>query len=175
MKSHNIKTIFIFTDWYVPGYKAGGPIQSVYNLSTLLSRHFSVKIITRNTDYGSAIPFPDILPDQWTQLSANHEVMYLSAENISFNTIKKVCKTAKDDIILINGLFSFYFSVLPLFLSNYYNIQKTFVSVRGMLHQSALAVKPFKKQLFLAFARGFGLYNKVTLLSTSQYSIVLII
>lgn len=128
-----------------------------------------VRIVTRNTDYGSVEPYKEIISDQWTVIAPNHEVIYLSAKNTGFSNIKKICAMAKQDIILINGLFSFYFSVLPLFLSNYYNSKKTFVAVRGMLHGSALAVKPLKKQMFLAFARGFGLYKKVTMLSTSEY------
>jgi glycosyltransferase involved in cell wall biosynthesis len=169
MQSNKLKTIYIFTDWYVPGYKAGGPIQSVYNLAMLLSRNLTVKIITRNMDYGSVLPYESIVPNHWTRLSENHEVMYLSDENVKYGIIKEMCREASDHIILINGLFSFYFSILPLFFTNYYSAKKVFLSVRGMLHQSALSVKPLKKQVYLAFARGFGLFKKATLLATSQY------
>ncbi len=159
----------IFTDWYAPGYRAGGPIQSVYNLAKLLSKNFNVKVVTRNTDYSSAEIYAEIIPDLWTKHSPNHEVIYLSASNLKFKTIKNLCKTHQADIMLINGLFSFYFSILPLFFANYLGNTRTFVAVRGMLHQSALNVKPLKKQLFLAFARGFGLYRTTTLLSTSSF------
>lgn len=169
MESDKTKTIYIFTDWYIPAYKAGGPIQSVYNLATLLSKSFKVRIVTRISDYGSNKPFEGVVPNQWSTLGPGHEVMYLSSEGVNFGSIRKICLSAKNDIILINGIFSFYFSILPLFYSGYYNIQKTFVAVRGMLHQSALDVKPLKKQIFLAFARGFGLYKRTTLLSTSEY------
>ncbi len=166
---NNLPNIYIFTDWYVPGYRAGGPIQSVFNLATLLSKHFNVKIITTNRDYGSLETYGDVLTDQWHTLAPQHEVLYLSLSNIKFKTIKELCKNGKNDIIFINGLFSFYFSVLPLFFANYYNVKKILVAPRGMLHRSALSIKPFRKQVFLSFARGFGLYKKAIMLSTSIF------
>jgi len=162
-------TILIFTDWYVPGYRAGGPIQSVYNLAKLLSKNFDVKVVTRITDYASIETYGGVSADVWTTIDTQHEVLYIASENLNIKTIRNLCKTHKSDVILINGLFSFYFSILPLFFANFYGAVKTFVAVRGMLHQSALKVKPLKKQLFLAFARGFGLYKTTTLLSTSPY------
>ncbi len=169
MTSTKLYNILIFADWYKPGFRAGGPIQSVYNLANLLSKNFHVKVVTRNTDYGSSEAYESIVPDEWQTISPQHEVMYLSAKNTKIKTIKSLCKTYRNDAILINGLFSFYFSILPLFWANYFNVKKIFVAVRGMLHQSALRVKPLKKQIFLAFARGFGLYKKTVLLSTSEF------
>lgn len=161
-------TILIFTDWYVPGYKAGGPIQSVYNLAQLLSKDFKVRIVTRNTDLDSQEPYSKITADTWLQLAENHEVMYLSQGNINFKTIKQLIKQNTNNTILINGLFSFYFSFLPTLLCVAYPVKKVLIAVRGMLHASALSVKPLKKQLFLAFARGFGLYLKPIMLATNQ-------
>ena len=168
-------TILIFTDWYVPGYRAGGPIQSVYNLAKLLSHNFHVKVVTRNTDYASSEAYSGVVANEWVTLNHQHEVLYISSENVTVKAIKNLCKEHKANVILINGLFSFYFSILPLFFANFYGALKTFVAVRGMLHQSALKVKPLKKQLFLAFARGFGLYKSTTLLSTSPFENVEIV
>lgn len=162
----NKPTIYIFADWYAPGYKAGGPIQSVVNLAQLLSNENNVKVITRNTDYGSIMPYPNLENNTWINISGV-EVLYLSKENTTFKSIKDLCKLSKHDIVIINGLFSFWYSVLPLFLANIYNRKKILVAVRGMLHKSALSVKPTKKMMFLAFARGFGLYKKSVLLAST--------
>lgn len=161
-------TIIIFTDWYVPGYRAGGPIQSVYNLAQLLSQDFKVKVITRNTDLNTQDGYLGIITDTWVKLSENHEVMYLSPSNTTFKNIKQLIKQNTNNVILINGLYSFYFSLLPTLFCVAYPVKKVLIAVRGMLHASALSVKPLKKQMFLAFARGFGLYNKSVLLATNQ-------
>jgi len=161
--------VYIFTDWYAPGFKAGGPIQSVVNLAQLLSKENRVKIITRNTDYGSQTPYLNLESDVWILESENIEILYLSKENISIKTFNNICKLGKQNIVIINGLFSFWYSILPLFLANLYNRNKILVATRGMLHKSALSIKPTKKLMFLAFARGFGLYRKSILLATSEF------
>ncbi|MCC6817674.1 MAG: glycosyltransferase family 4 protein [Bacteroidia bacterium] len=162
------KTILIFTDWYKPGFKAGGPVQSVFNLASLLCNWMDVKVITRNTDLNSNVAYPQIAPNAWIQISQFHHVMYLDAANTNFKNIKSLIKENKSNVIYINGLFSMYFSFIPAFLCSWFSCQSVFISVRGMLHRSALSVKPFKKQLFLAFARGFGLYSKPILIASNE-------
>jgi glycosyltransferase involved in cell wall biosynthesis len=162
------KDILIFTDWFYPGFKAGGPVQSVYNLVVFLSEYYKIKVVTRNTDLNDELAYENIEPNIWIQLDKNIEVLYISKDQLSFNNIKSLVKLNKDNYILINGLFSFKFSILPSYFSLIYNCKSVFLAVRGMLHRSALSVKPFKKQLFLAFARGFGLFKNITLLASSE-------
>ena len=164
--SDHSKSILIFTDWYVPGYKAGGPIQSVYNLANVLSRKHIVRVVCSDRDLNSTDAYAGITCNVWIELAEQHYVMYLNREGSSFKNIKQIVKLNQNNILYINGLYSLKFSLFPALLASYYNIKKCFISVRGMLHQSALSVKPIKKQVFLAFARGFGLYSKSVLLAS---------
>lgn len=166
--SDHSKTILIFTDWYVPGYKAGGPIQSVYNLANVLSRKHIVRVICSDRDLNSTDAYAGITCNVWTELAEQHFVMYLNREGSSLRNIKQLIKLNQNNVLYINGLYSLKFSLFPTLLASYYNIKKCFISVRGMLHQSALSVKPIKKQIFLAFARGFGLYSKCVLLASGS-------
>jgi glycosyltransferase involved in cell wall biosynthesis len=166
--------LLIFTDWYVPGYKAGGPIQSVYQLAQLLNSQFHIKIVTRNTDYNSSTPYENIESNVWTTVQEGVEVLYLSKEQITYKKIKEIVKVNKSNRLLINGLFSIYFSFLPAFFAMLFGVSKSYVAVRGMLHASALSVKPIKKQLFLAFVRGLGLYKSKTMLASSEEEVSLI-
>lgn len=158
----------IFTDWYKPGFKAGGPVQSVYNLAVLLSKNMNVKVLTRNTDLNNLEPYQGIAPNQWIEIAENHQVMYLDKKNTKIGVIKDLIKENKLNVIYINGLFSIYFSFLPALICSVFGCKHVFISVRGMLHRSALSVKPLKKQVFLAFARGFGLYNDVTMIASNE-------
>ncbi len=162
------KTILIFSDWYHPGFRAGGPVQSVFNLANLLSRYFVVKVVTRITDLNSSEHYPGIQANVWTTIGENHFVQYLDQEGLKNNYIKQLIKQNSGNIIFINGLYSFKFSVLPSFYSLVFKAAHVFIAVRGMLHQSALSVKPVKKQVFLAFARGFGLYKNASMLASSD-------
>jgi hypothetical protein len=82
------KTILIFTDWYIPGSKAGGPIQSVYNLALMLSEHSIVKIVCRDRDLDSTNAYASIKQNEWNEISKQHYVLYLSPENTNFKIIK---------------------------------------------------------------------------------------
>jgi glycosyltransferase involved in cell wall biosynthesis len=165
---HSQKTILMFSDWYYPGFKAGGPVQSAFNLAELLSKDFIVKVVTRITDLDDTNPYPNVEANTWTELEKNHFVLYLSPDKITSKYIKSLIEKEQYNILLINGLYSFYFSVLPTYYALIFKVSQVYIAVRGMLHRSALSVKPFKKQVFLAFARGFGLYRNFTMLATSE-------
>lgn len=152
----------------MPGYKAGGPIQSVYNLASLLSKKMHVKVVCSNRDLNASEPYLGIKSNTWTLIAPQHEVYYLEVAGSKLSIIKQIVKENKDNILYINGIYSFYFSILPAFLALFYKVSTCMISVRGMLHSSAISVKPFKKHLFLAFARGFGLYKKCVLLSSGK-------
>ena len=44
------KKILVFIDWYLPGFRAGGPIRSCANLISHLSDEFDFNIVTTDTD-----------------------------------------------------------------------------------------------------------------------------
>ena len=50
------KKILIFIDWFLPGYKAGGPIQSISNFVNHFGTVFDISIITSNKDLGLLSP-----------------------------------------------------------------------------------------------------------------------
>ena len=58
--------ILIFSDWFTPGFRAGGPIRSLVNLTEAVGLPFD--IITRNTDHYSSIPY-DLPVGEWIQHS----------------------------------------------------------------------------------------------------------
>ena len=70
------KSILLFIDWYLPGFKAGGPIRSMANMVQHLGKEFQFKIITRNTDYTSSEPYPGIVTDAWNNGPFGEQVYY---------------------------------------------------------------------------------------------------
>ena len=109
----NKPIILIFIDWYLPGYKAGGPIRSMANLVDHLEDEVEFLIVTRNTDYMSDKPYPDISPDQWTGYGKNARVHYISQNNLSIKNLKEIVRKTPHDLIYINGFFLF---ISPYFL-----------------------------------------------------------
>ena len=97
--------LLIFTDWYVPGYKAGGPIQSVFQLTQLLNTQFHIKIVTRNTDYNSTIPYENIESNKWMTVQDGVEVLYLSKEQVTYKRIKEIIKLNVTPFLILMNIF----------------------------------------------------------------------
>lgn len=161
-----MKVILIFIDWFTPGFKAGGPVSSNANMIAHLAGEFNFKVVTRNTDYTENIPYPELTPDNWCNQDG-FEGFYISRPNLKFSTLKKLLKDTACDVVYINGIYSWYFSVLPLFLAKKTK-KPVIVSARGMLSSHALGVKSFKKNLFIRMARFMGLYKNVVFHATNE-------
>ena len=154
-----IKGVCIFIDWYLPGYKAGGPIQSVANMVAQLSKHKIFYIVTRNTDYCDDKPYTNITPNIWTQHSENVFVYYFSADNLNYKSIKKLLTENRFETIYLNGIFSVQFTLMPLRICKKLHLENVIVGARGMLAPSALAIKKNKKRFFLSLSKLLGLYK----------------
>lgn len=161
------KKILLFIDWYSPGFRAGGPITSCVNLVGHLSNHYDFYIITRNTDYCETEPYEFIRSDFWNTQNDGSSVYYLSHSNLNFSFLNKLVKSIEFDLMYVNGIYSKYFSIYPLLISK--GIRKdVVVSARGMLANSAIGVKFYKKRLFLIIASFLKLYKGVEFHATNE-------
>ncbi|MFK7756985.1 MAG: glycosyltransferase [Flavobacteriales bacterium] len=156
----DLPKILVFIDWFKPAYKAGGPVQSVFNLTAALSADMEFYICTSNTDLGTAEPLA-VTSDEWIEFAPNISVIYLSDTNQTAETIRSVVHSQKFDAIYMNSVFSYRFSILPLWLSRKL-AAKRIVASRGMLAKGSLALKKTKKTVFLMVAKLIGLYTNIT-------------
>lgn len=158
--------VLAFIDWYAPGYKAGGPVRSMLNLVEHLRDRVDFHIVTRNTDYTEDTPFPGIGPDRWTTLPGGEKVWYASKAGQGRRAWKRILREGPWDAIYINGLYSWTYNILPLWLTK---ARKTLrvVAVRGMLAAGAMRQGTSKKLLFLSLARTLDLYRGVRFQATN--------
>ena len=162
------KKILIFIDWYLPGYKAGGPIQSCANLIAHLGGEFSFYIVTRNTDYCSDQPYASVASDTWEEVNGG-QCYYISKGNLSYRKLKSLFNEVSPDMVYINGIYSPYFSVLPLVIAKRLKHDRVIIAGRGMLAASAVNVKSVKKRLFFNLARLMKLYKGVQFHATNEF------
>ena len=158
--------VLVFIDWYLPGYKAGGPVRSLANLVDHLRDRIDFHIVTRNTEYTESTPYAGIQPDCWTSLSGGEKVWYTSEEGTTRKMWKRILKEEGWDAIYINGLYSWSYNILPLWLSRSMKLRRV-VAVRGMLASGAMQHGALKKLLFLSFARMMDLYKGVHFQATN--------
>ena len=153
------KNILITIDWFLPGTDSGGPVRSCANFIAHLSQDFNFYVITRDTDYCASHPYTSIESNAWNTLENGAQVYYCSSDRVANTHLTKLFREKTFDTIYINGVYSWYFSILPLLV--FKNHPRVIVASRGMLNPQAFSVKPLKKRVYLALAKTFGLYNKV--------------
>lgn len=159
--------ILIFADYFLPGYKAGGPITTIANLTDSLSDKFNFCIVTRNYDLGETETFSRIKTG-WNELN-NYQVLYL---NDNFSILFTIYKYLRKNncIIYLNSFFSFYFSIWVLMLAKVrlINPTKIILAPRGELHPNALNYKNRKKNIFLFIAKYIYLHHNVIWQASSE-------
>jgi len=161
------KNILMLCDWFLPGYLAGGPIQSAATLTTQLGCDINFKIITTDRDFKSTKSYENVKLNVWTNYEGR-DVFYVSPENMNPCFILKLIQETPHDALYLNSLFSKLFTIYPLKWKQQHKINsKIVLAPRGMLRDGALAVKPLKKQLFLLYAKLTGLFKNVHWQSTS--------
>lgn len=159
--------VLVFIDWYLPGYKAGGPVRSLANMVDHLRDRIEFHIVTRITEYTDTTPYPGIVPDCWTTLPGGEKVFYASEAGTTRKAWKQVLKAETWDAVYINGLYSWWYNILPLWLSRGMGLRRV-VAVRGMLASGAMEHGALKKLLFLSFARMMDLYKDVLFQATNE-------
>lgn len=157
-----MEKILVFTDWYLPGYRGGGPIQSVAALVSFLSRDFEFYIVTRDRDLGVNHSYAEIKKNNWNKLENCH--VYYCSPSLYFQ-LKMLIAIKKIDskIFYLNSVFSFSYTIIPLFAKKigFLKKSKCLVAPRGELSVGALNIKPLKKILFINFAKILGLYKSI--------------
>ncbi|MDP4151528.1 MAG: glycosyltransferase family 4 protein, partial [Bacteroidota bacterium] len=156
------KTILIMVDWFYPGYKAGGPITACYNLAMLLKDNYRVCIFTSDRDLNDNHPYMGISPDTWVKWKENVFVYYATPPRLGWANISRQIRAIAPSCIYLNSMFSYYFTICPLLLKMMRSIgSRVVLSPRGMLRDTALASKSFKKNLFLSIMKFFHIQDLI--------------
>jgi glycosyltransferase involved in cell wall biosynthesis len=154
-----MKKILIITPYYLPSYKAGGPIRSISNLVSRYKDKYDFSIITPNNDLDGSI-YKDTKPDEWNNVKGTN-VFYVGDYKKFIAILKESNKTI--DIIYINSMFSFKYSIMIVVL-NYLkiiNFDKIIIAPRGEFAPSALDIKFLKKKLFLGITKLFKIHKNI--------------
>ncbi len=155
------KRILIFIDWFLPGYKAGGPIRSTVNIIEQLFEDFDFYIVTSDRDLGDESPYKNIITNK-TEDNGKYKVVYLSPENQNKKTCLKLFEEIKPDKVYFNSLFSVKFTLLPLyFIKKRMPADSIILAPRGMLGNEALELKKIKKNIFLKLGKLSGLFSGI--------------
>lgn len=168
MKIKLKKKILIFIDWYLPGYKAGGPIQSVANLVEHLRDEFDFSIVTRDTDYCENKPYSNVKSNEWNTLPNGVKIYYFSKDKLSRSAIRDLIRKTDFDYVYLNGIYSTYFTLFPLFYLRKKHAKQIVIAARGMFAESALRLKKTKKRFFLHGIKVLKMFDEVVFHATTE-------
>jgi len=159
------KKILITIDWFLPGTRSGGPVRSYANMLDHLGTYYDFYVVTRDTDFLSDEVYSGIQSNAWNKINDHTQIYYFSKNALTKKNLKALFDKTEFDAAYVNGIYSWYFSILPvLLLKKHPNV---IVSARGMLNPQAFSVKPLKKKLFLTIAKLFNVYKNVKFHATN--------
>jgi glycosyltransferase involved in cell wall biosynthesis len=162
--------VLTLSEFYLPGFKAGGPIQSVSNLVSQLGSEFSFNIATGDRDLGDYTSYCGINLNCWQQHDFGKIKYYSNRLNLFYDYVLKF-RYSNFDILYINSVMNFKFSITPLVIK-YIGIafdRPVIIAPRGELSHAALKQKALKKKIFIAISRALGLHRKVIWHASSEY------
>lgn len=164
------KRILVFSSFYIPGYKGGGPIRSLENIFDHLGKNIDFYLITQNKDLGDTSSYENIPTNVWKKVGKVF-VKYLDTKLLIKKIILSSIKEIKPNAIYLNSLFSFWYSffiILIIKTSNYKNL-KIILAPRGELSEGALKIKKLKKNIFIFLSKFLKIYDDVMWHASSNY------
>ncbi len=154
--------ILIINSSYLPGYKSGGPQQTVQNICDVFAKSNEIYLVTKNVDFGETVPY-DVEINKWLKLYGIN-IMYVRPQDYGIKLFKVLYK--QFDILLACGLFSK--STIQIMLVNKDKSKRLYVAPMGVFSKNALAEKSTKKIAFLRTFSLLGVFKKIIWSFTSE-------
>ena len=162
------RNILIIMGRYLPGYKDGGPVRSIKNLTDYLGSEYNFKILTCDRDHGDIEPYPNIKVNDWNRVG-KADVYYVPPKGFTYNVILNLVRQV--DLVYVCGCFNDY-AINTLILNRIGKVRKPVViAAMGLFSPLEFKHKYLKKKLFTSFFYVFGMFKNVYWSSTSDMEI----
>lgn len=150
---------------YLPGYKDGGPVRTIKNLTDILGDEFDIRIMCNDRDHGDKEPYSDIKLNTYNKVG-NAQVYYVQDGKFKFKTMLNEIK--KVDVVYCCGPYNNY-AIKAMILKRLGLFkQNLVVASMGSFSKGALSLKSKKKRIFLTLMKTFGLFKKIIWSVTSK-------
>lgn len=158
------RDILVIMGRYLPGYKDGGPVRSIKNLTDFLGKEYNFKILTCDRDHGDTEAYPNIKVNEWNRVG-NADVYYVPPKGFSQKLIVELAGQA--DLVYVCGCFNDY--AINVLITNRLGKIKVpvVVAAMGLFSPGALQIKIAKKKIFINTFNALGLFKNVYWSATS--------
>ncbi len=159
------KKILILNPHFLPGFKSGGPQQTVKNICDTYSSKADIYLITLNSDLGETCPY-DLPVNQW--LERYHiKVKYMLPKDYNIRLFTEAYH--QFDTIYTCGLFcsnTYYTMFIHRFFRD--KGKNIYVAPMGVFSKNAIASKGLKKKMFLKLCSFLGAFKGIIWSFTSE-------
>ena len=144
------KTILVLLDRYLPGYKAGGPIQTIANMVEAIGDRYKFYIVTSDRDSGDTEPYPGIIYGQWMTVG-KAQVRYLSPNENLWKEYRNIISSTDFSLLYCQSFFNPKYTILPLLIFAFCSKGRkpVLLAPRGEFGQGAIRIKRIKKMSYL--------------------------
>ena len=161
-----MKKVLILNPRFLPGFRSGGPQQTVKNICDAFNEKAEIYLITKNCDFGSSEPY-DLPTDVWLDMYGI-KIKYLPESEYGFKKFKEAYQ--EFDHIYSCGLFCEN-SYQMMFIHRFFGkpAKKLYVAPMGVFSEKAIFSKGKKKQLFIRMFSALGMFDRVIWSFSSKY------
>ncbi len=160
--------VLIITGRYLPGYKDGGPVRSLKNLTDYLGDEYEFWILTCDRDHGDMEAYAGIQHGEWNRVGKAN-VYYVPPHRFSFKIIKTLAENM--DVIYVSGCFNDY-AIKTLLLKRINLLKRPVViAAMGLFSPLAFRIKYIKKKLFVVALNLSGLCRNIYWSATSEMEV----
>jgi len=152
------KKLLIFTEYFLPAKKGGGPVSSIRNLVELLHNDFEIGIICFNHDMNSSEKLNGIASNSWNNWKNKANVYYIDKKQLSKKNIYFIIDDFQPNTIYLNSIFIPQFVIYPIWMAKKIDA-KIVIAPRGMLQEGAINNKPLKKAIYFHFLKFINIFN----------------
>jgi glycosyltransferase involved in cell wall biosynthesis len=157
-----MKKVLIFSGYYWPSTKAGGPIKSIKNILENLENIHDFFIIASDRDLHDKSPFKQIEVDKWIE-SNTSKIFYTNMQQLNKKKIKSILLNTNPDIIYLNSFFDFHNSIKILLYIKTLKREniRLIVAPRGQFFKNAIMRGYIKKRLYIFLSKVFNIYDNI--------------
>ena len=160
-----MKKVLILMGRYLPGYKDGGPLRTIINVTDALGDEYDFYIACLDRDHGDREAYPNILRNEWN-LIGKAKVWYVAPGGFTTELLIKLASQV--DMVYCCSFYDDY-GYKTLLLKKQRKITcPVVVASMGVFSKGALSHKALKKKVFINGCKMMGLFKGITWSVTSE-------
>ncbi len=151
-----MRSVLILMGRYLPGFRDGGPVRSILNLTQWLGDEYDIRIMCLDRDHGDTDRYPGIQTGKYTTVG-KAKVWY--TEVFSCDDIERLANDT--DVVYCCGPYNDYARIVMRLKKAGRIAPPLYVASMGSFSPEAFRIKGFKKKLFISYMRLAGMFDNV--------------